>query len=361
MHLARSQENTQRHLILIAADSEGIMYAPATVEFRIVKISDGSHTYPGAGLYHDVTTEGKLSTGLYYATQAASTGWTPDGAAALERHRIDWRYTDSDGVTTRTFSQVFDITEAALAMDYWTYVTPYDVRISEGVDSTELSDARMLDLIERVQEHIELMTGQFFRPVFDTVRSDGDGSKSLRFGVPIIAVQSVKINNSTQELSTSAYRVYAVRVVTNEPARPIRDRRTDSKISLRVQSDPGPFNTGGLFGSDIHSSRFFYGTQGHEVVGVWGYLEPGMKTPRLIREAALKLLLNNAELLAVGDAGGSGTGSIRRERTDRHEIEYGSGPTLSSSLATTPEVEEILQLFKSNRGIRLASPATGWL
>lgn len=362
LSLAQSQVNTPRHLLFGAIDVNGNLYDPTdTLEFRIVDPA-GVNVFPVlAGTYHDIKSiaGAKVSKGIYFAYDTTD-GWQVPAAQAEGLYRIDWRYNVSGGTSVLSYSRKFAIVGAALGLDYWTYVSAYDIRTIEGVPVTELSDSRMMNLIERAQQYIEEITGQVFRPVSRTFRVDGDGSKAIRLSTPVIGIDNVKANHSAQSLSEASYRVYTISMFSDEPSIPGRDWRKDPKISFRPEFQSSPFNIGGIFGSSFSARKFNPSTLGHEISGLFGFLEPTGTTPRLITQAGTMLVLNNAPAISVGAAGGSSAGGITRERTDRHEVEYAGVPILSSSLATTTEVEDILMLYKSARGIRLAAPATSW-
>lgn len=361
-YLARGQENNQRILALHAVDWTGHLYDPDLVEFRVIDLSTGLQVFPVAG-YEDVTDEGRVSKGVYKAFDTVlDVGWTPEVTATIGAHRIDWRFTSSDGLSTRAWSLEFDVYEEDTGLPFWTYLTPNQVR-AEGIATAELDDVRLVALILRIQQHIERETRQPFRPVAITdLGLDGSGSALLPLSVPIIGVDSLRINHSTQDLDPSAYRVYFAPSLGDDPGWQPKDYRRNPKIVLAAEFTPSPFNTGGVFGSNLNAGRFQPGAKPTTLAGVFGFVEPDGTTPLLIRQAALMLALANTPLLEAGAGGGGGPGGpVVRERTDRHEVEYAKPPasaTLSSSFNTSPEVEDILRRYKGPIG--MASPTTRW-
>ena len=361
-YIAREQENLPSILALFAVDATGHLFDPISVEFRVVDLSSGLQTFPPVGL-EDVTVEGRVSKGIFYAFDTVlDEGWTPEITATVGAHRIEWTYTDVDGVTVRTWSLLFDVSESGTGLPYWTYLSPNRVR-AEGITTAELTDARLVDLIERVQQHIERVARQPFRPIFESFRLDGSGSSLLPLAVPIIGIEELKINHSDQVFDPSGYRVYFVPTNGGDPGWGSKDYRRNPKIVLATEFTPSAFNAAGLFGANRHSpARFQPGSQPHELTGVFGYLERDGTTPALIGQAAFLLTLANTPLLEAGAGGGGGPGGpVIRERTDRHEVEFAKpsgSAVLSSAFNTSAEVEDILRHYRAPIG--MASPATRW-
>lgn len=356
-YLAREQENLSSILGLYAVDSSGHLYDPVSVEFRVVDISTGLQVFPAAGL-EDVTVEGKVGTGRWYAYDTVLTeGFTPEVTYTVGAHRIDWTYTDSDGTTVRTWSQDFDVSESGTGIPYWTYLSPNRVR-AEGIDSTDLSDARLLGLIKTVQQHIERVARQPFRPIPLTFRVDGSGSTLLPLAVPIIGIESLKVNHATQVMDPTAYRVYFNPTTALDPGWGVKDYRRNPKIVMANEFTPSPFSTGGVFGA----ARFAPGAQPHELIGTFGFLEADGSTPALITKVALLLVLANTPLLEAGSGSGAAPGGpVISDRTDRHEVKFAApsgSAVLSSAMNTSAEIEDILRHYRAPIG--MASPATRW-
>lgn len=353
-YLSRSQVNTAATLAIHPVDDTGHLYDPATVEFRIIDLSDNSQVFPVSG-YEDVTTDGRVDTGVYYAFDTGTaTGWAPKSDATVGAHRIDWRFTDADNeVVTRTWSQRFDVYTAGVEIPYWTYVTPNDVRVH--ADSSMISDARVVELIERVQQYIERECRQPFRPVRHTIKFDGNGGLIFPCPVPIIGVDELMLNYSTSAASHDSYEVYNATTLSADPGWRPRDNRKNPKIKLHG-------GRGSIF--DMNgSTRFIVGTRPHSLKGVFGYVEPDGNTPALIRDAALRVVMATAVTMDVGPGGSGGAvaGPITSEKTDQHEVSYAFSYTagsLDSALATSPEVLDILRRYQAPPGI--ASPGTNW-
>lgn len=357
-HLAIGQENTAAILALYAVDANGFLYNPASVEFRIVELASGTQVFPASGL-EDVTEFG-TATGIFPAWDVAlDQGWTPAAGTTPAAHRIDWTFLDTDGVTERSWSQEFDVTEEGTGIPFWTYVSPLDVR-NEGVTRSQLSNERLVSLIKRVQAYIERVARQPFRPVRHTLMMDGNGSPTLFLNVPIIGIERLRANYSTADLAASSFRVYASTALAEDGGWLPHDNRRNPKIRLLTDMSTGIYS--GVYGG---VGRFGVGTQPHEIKGVFGYVEANGQTPELIKNAALRLVLANTPLLTVGGSTSSEAtaGPIKSEKTDRHEIVYADsgssvGPDLGSALATSREVEEILASYRGPVGI--GAPATMW-
>ena len=359
-YLAREQENTASILALYARDDNGLLYDPDTVEFRIIYGS--TQVFPVSG-YEDVTTDGRADKGVFYAFDAGSgLGWAPDVAEDIGEHTIQWRYTDSDGLTTLTWSHKFDVYESGTGLPFWTYVTPNDIR-EEGITTSDLDDTRLIELICDAQSYIERMCRQPFRPVRDTIKCDGNGSPALFLPVPIIAVDNIKINGQTTEYDTDLYTVYKIPAFKDDPGWNVKPNYKNPRIKLLGGVSVSASGT--IFSSGRgNNSVFHHLPQGQAIKGVFGRIEPDGTTPKKIRQAALMLVLGNAPLLELGLSGGTiggPAGPITRERTDRHEVEFAPAGRMSvraSALSTSREVEEILNLYRAP--MALGSPATTW-
>lgn len=351
-YLARSQANSVSTLALYAVDAAGLLYDPETVEFRVLDLLDSSEDQT----WTDVTSDGRVDVGVFYAPH------TPAADATVGAHRVEWRFTDSEDATvTRTWSQRFDVYTAGVEVPYWTYLSPNRVR-DEGVDTVQLPDARLVDLIVRAQAYVERECRQPFRPVRQTVRFDGTGGSLFMAPIPIIGVEYLRVNRSTANLSTDSFAVYAAPALGSDPGWLPKDHRRNPKIALVRNLSPSPFTPGRVLGSGW-ADRFLPGAQAHEVKAVWGFVEPDGTTPRLIEDAMLRVVVATATLMTIGSATTTVAGPIVREQTDLHEIEYADpgssgGGSSFDQLATSPEVQDIVRRYRAPIG--LGSPATTW-
>lgn len=343
--LALDQENTRHILALFAVGDNGMLYAPESVEFVVLDAS-GEQIFPSSGR-EDVTTE-SVALGVYPALDIAmGTGLTPSEADDWEvgKHTIVWYFTDSDGEEELEWRQTFYVVDAALAIPYWTYISAQEVR-DEGLTSSLASDAWLVDILQRTQEYIDTQTRQMFRPVPESLRVDGSNGEMLHLHIPIVGIEYLKVNRSTQELDPESYEVYATPALEAYSHAFGQDYRRNPKIAM--SADASIFS-GGRVG---RAGEFAEGRRNQTIKGVFGFLEANGATPELIRRAHLRLVMANAERLTVGASSSTPAGPIASETSDRHSISYATTSTTSTSaLATTQEVEEILAMYRAPIGI----------
>lgn len=353
-YLAIDQENTGAHLALFAVDDDGYLYDPATVEVLIQDLSTGSavQVYPASG-YEDITSGGKVSKGHWYAYDTGtSLGWTPSGNEG--KHRIKWRFTSADGTETRTWQQDFYVAASGLDAPYWTYISPNEVR-AEGLTTAQCSDARLIDLILRAQDYIDASTRQMFRPVPQTLKMDGPESHTMHLNLPIVGLEFIKANSSTTALAQSSVAVYVTTALAAGRHPFQKDYRRNPKLSLKA--DLSLYS-----GAFVHDTGVFaVGRRNQTIKGVYGFLEADGTTPALIAHAMLRLVYGTATALTISASSSSGStaGPIRRERVDRHEVEYVDKTTTSTTaLSGSPEVEEIIQRYRAPIIIGAVPPRT---
>jgi hypothetical protein len=357
VYLAVDQRNTIQHLVLYAIDSTGHLYTPDAVEFTINLSEDGTEVF-GADVTdyaHDV--------GVYPVWDPGTDlGWLVD--VAVGNYEVRWTYLDIDGVTARTHTQRFRVEATGLGVPFWAYIDPKDLT-DEGACPADLSNDRMISLIKRCQQYIERETRQLFRPFHTTLTIDGNQSDTLFFGMPIIGIESIKINGSTDALDQDTYKVYNSPVTETSAMGWLPEDRRHNPMIRMADSGHGesPIYWGQGGGQFFMPGKFAAGHQNQVVKGVFGYLEPDGSTPELIKYAMLRLVYANTPRLEVGaNMSTSPMGPIQHETTDRHSITYGYNPKVvsSSALSTSAEVQEILRKYRAPIGIAAPSPAWSW-
>ena len=365
MHLSLDQVNSASLLVLFAIGETGLLYAPNVVEFQVFDVTSGSEVlrFPGGG--REDVTDFATSKGVFPAWDTAmDVGMTPTagGGFVTGLHRIRWYWTSEDGLTELTWSQDFYIETADLSVGYRTYVAPAEVR-AEGVTVATLPNSRLLALMRKIQQYIERQTRQPFRPVQESQRRDGQNSDTLFFSIPILGIESIKINSSDLELDVDFYRVYNAPTNRVDPGWASEDHRANPKISLRAEEHLLSLFT--ETGSKVFDPGLMVtGMQNIAVKGIFGYVEPDGTTPDLIKEAFIRLVIANSPTLSTPPSGGMGVvGPVLRQRTDRHEVEFATltpdAGNFSSALASSPQVEEILRMYRAP--ISLGSPAPRWV
>lgn len=355
--IAQGQENTAE-MINWFIRVYGELTDMYEVSFRIFNIEGGlpgSQIFPLSG-WEDVTSGGgHYSTGYYFAYDNANAcGWTPAVDASIGTHRIEWRWKQFEISDYQTGAEDFELTTAAQGSSYLLYITVDDVR-AEGITDPPFSDDLILATIETWQSILERACRQWFYPRNLTLKFDGDNSETAHFGVPIISVEYLKLNEDAAVLSSDLYVVYN-RVGLGD--------RHDPHIALRAYRFLDPSDSLYLMGFRGRPLKFSKGYQNHEIRGTFGYVEPDGTTPPAIKRALLKLVIEkllNPLYTAPGaiPPGGSGStyaGVVISESTDGHSITYGTATfdkrkTGLSGLTQDQEILTIIDLYRAPIGI----------
>lgn len=335
------------------------------VGFRIFSLTaglPGTQVFPTTvGTYQDVTASpGKYATGSYYAYDSGTgLGWAPLLTEELGLHRIEWRYKMAAPDAYKYKYEDFDVV-TELVNTPPMYVGVQDFR-DAGLEVATASDAAVIDQILIWQEFIERATRQWFVPRAMTLTFDGHDGDTVFFGVPVISVSSVKINGRDDALDTTYYKVY-----NNRSGFP--DDRKNPKLSLQRGSDRNVFAGPILLDGPM---RFRKGRMNQTIVGVFGYVEADGTTPKLIKRALMKLVLEKLQKPLYSSGGGADppaivSSVIEEEETDGHRIRYGKpgGGTVASKnglsgMTDDPEVLNIIKLYRAPIGLATPSHWTG--
>ncbi len=223
----------------------------------------------------------------------------------------------------------------------------YEECQAEGLPSS-VNEVRTKILLDRANELIESITGNYFRAVTGTFTFDGNNSYILPMPLPIISVTSLKINNDTTALDTGLYRTWSGR---QKP----QDDRKNPKIELRNTSVSAT-----LYSTGTTVSKFYKGMD-QVVVGSFGYLESDDTVPRVVNEVTIGLVLIIAETLYPKYYGRMGTinGPVVRERTDDHELEWRSSVRDIPNYIVPKPLEDRLMLVK--RPTIMVVPNSRWI
>lgn len=361
--IAREQENTTS-LINWFLTVNGVLTDAFLVEYRILDITGG---LPGVQVfpttpspsYHDVTAgNGHFSTGSYYAyDNNAQKGWTPPVGLNVGTHRVEWRWkiTSLAGLQTG-YEDIEVVASSEGSSSRSSYISVADVRAA-GITTAMVSDSAVQAAIEVWQAFLERACRQWFYPRLLTFRFDGTDSDTIHFGVPIISVDHVKINNSTDKLDPSYYKVYGM------GDNPVGDDRHNPRIKLIGADDDlsiytAPMIVGG------RRLKFRKGRQNQEVKGTFGYVEADGSTPPLIKHALLKLVIEKLTHPVFGTfSGGEASplmAQVLEEETDGHRMKYAvSAPSPRkpglSGVTSDQEILDIIRLYRAPIG--LATPA----
>lgn len=237
------------------------------------------------------------------------------------------------------------------------YITVQQVR-DAGLDDGVADDDTVNAAIAGWQEFIDRATDQFFEPRAATVNLDGTDSDTIHFGVPIISITEIKINNSPTALDPALYKVY------NRQEAPNDDRR-NPRIKLIRDDD----NRDIFVNPIIHGRTLFRkGRQNQEVTGTFGFTEVGGGVPFLIQRALLLLVIEKlatpilASPSTVSPELNGARGPILEEVTDGHKLKFQArgGPVKASpkglrGITENPEILDIIKLYKAP--LRMATPA----
>lgn len=350
-HICTGEENNIDMLILPAVDRAGQLYDPATVEYEVYEGDPAdlaaTKVYPPAGRV-DMAGE-QTHPGIYVAWDTTNdhglkpgTSWAATEGAL---HFIRWYFADEDApATIHTWDQPFYVEAAGLELGFWSYVSPTEIR-GEGLSASSVSDAWLLKLMRRAQALVDRKCRTPFRPVYHDFLVNAHDDSQLRLPMPIVGIEEILSNYSTQALDTDSYHVYANPVTRRRPGPVPVDYRKNPRVHMTSQ--PSIYRAGVAWG---RRGLFVDEPAAHRVKGLFGYLEPNGATPELITRAMMELVFKTAERFTAGNSSPSvANGPLKWLKVDRHEQEWDNAASsvgLTSALAMTPAVEEILNLYK---------------
>lgn len=188
---------------------------------------------------------------------------------------------------------------------------------------------------------IDRHTRQWFNARALTMRVVGNNSPLFQFQVPIISISAIYLNGDT-----------AVFPVTNYMA-PVSRVAPDDRRNPRILITRGDI--------DIYqcAPRIWRDDKESVIEGVFGFLEADGSTPLLIQRATAKLAvmraLSPAGKAAIDAAGSSTIGPLKREKTDKHEVEYfnpsdtakGSNLRAGTGLSGDDEIDDVIASYRS--------------
>lgn len=214
------------------------------------------------------------------------------------------------------------------------YVKVEDDLYPEGIPES-ISPALLERRIAKWEEIVERLTGQIFRTLTPgELTFDGNNSNILHFGLPLIAVTSVKVNGATIALAATEYRAHVGRQLP-------QDDRSNPKLELLGSRNRTIFRTSG-------SSIFSKGLD-QLITATWGYLDESGNVPAPVKEAIIQLIALDAEGYwdqAQNKAGFPIT-PTQRERTDGHEIEYQQTEAIRITWMMLPVgIQHILGMYR---------------
>ena len=238
------------------------------------------------------------------------------------------------------------------------YITVADVRAAGMTDTTTYPDDDVQAAIDLWGEAIDKVTRQWFDSRALVMKLDGTNSDTLHFGVPIISINYVKLNGDDSELDTSYYEVYN--------SRSYPDDRKNPRIKLKREQ-----GVTSIFTSPIGDGSLIFrkGRRNQEVSGNFGFTEADGSTPKLIKRALLKLVLEKLQSPAYTAPGSLAVtpppilaGVVQEEWTDGHKVKYAGtfeyGKQRAPGFLGLTQDPEIISILKWHRApLAMATPA----
>lgn len=219
-----------------------------------------------------------------------------------------------------------------------------------GGPSQVVTDKQVLILLGRASELVERLTRNLFYKVSGTFVFDGNNSYLLHLPIAIVEVDSLTINNETTPLASTDYRAY------NGSLLP-QDNRYNPKIELRRSAESSIF-------TGFKTRRFLKGYD-QTIVGSFGYLDSDGKTPTVINECVIAIVMTTwrslYERFGINDGGGGGpgpmSGPLKREKTDDHEVEWWQGDTgnVEQGLVVPQYIHGRLKFYRGPSEMRTTS------
>lgn len=358
--LALGQENNTSQLNWFLTLS-GSLFNAFEVGFRILDRTAGPpgvQVFPTTpGTYENVTNPpGRFSTGSYYAYDNANAeGWTPPLASNLGSYRIEWRWKDDAGAEYLFGSEDFIVASTAVSADPL-YISVASIR-ALGVPNPP-TDIDIENAIRLWQKCFERVTRQWYFPKQLELYVDGTDSDALHFGVPIISIDSIRINKDPNDLATNLYKVY-------------NKNELEDRSNPRIKLVDALHEEIDIFSRPVMNGRlkFRKGRQNQYIKGTFGYVEQDGSVPLMVQRAVTLLVIEKLLVPPFTPPDSDPlapppiiTGNLVEEWTDGHRKRYGEawGPIKPRApglygLTNNPEVLQIFRLFKAPLGI--ATPA----
>lgn len=217
------------------------------------------------------------------------------------------------------------------------YITIQQVR-DAGVTVGQASDPEVTAAIALAMQTIDRGTGQWFNSRALTIAFEGKNSNVLMLGVPILEIDEIKLNGESVPTPLVNFVIFNSRTYPD-------DRRNPRIKIMRKERN--------IYTDTIHKS--FHRGAITQIIGKFGFLEQDGSTPLLIQRATLKLAIKYATTDLVNDVAQAGTGPMKRERTDLHEVEYfepsADAVQVGSGFTGDDEVDKIISMYRAPVGI----------
>lgn len=265
----------------------------------------------------------RLSVGRYFAPVAPQAGWD------LGDYQVVWYY-EVDNGDEQTLTTPLHVTDEAHGPPSY-YATVQDVYDS-GLSTDEYTVKQVRAALAKATAQLESWTGRRFRPEYRVVKIDGGGGMKLRLREPVIAVESIKLEDDFLCYSTLLDWEYALHVY-NRHIR-LGQLSPDDRVNPRIEyaNSTRPMGAVGYFGD---------GSQDIRVTGVFGYTEPDGSptggTPAVVRDLTVAIALLHVDGAASPDAWKTkNKWKLTEERTRDQTVKYGGGGSQNGSIYVGP-------------------------
>lgn len=226
------------------------------------------------------------------------------------------------------------------------YVVKADL-VAEGMPATT-PVARYNARIDKWEAIVEQITGQVFRVVTPgELIFDGNDAQLMHFSIPIVTLNSIKVNGLATELQADEFRAFT-------GLAPPQDDRRNPKIKLTPIQESIFRDTHAVFVKGLDQL----------IDADWGFVEPdpdnpgGYRAPPPIKQAIVELVLLDLDGYFAQITGGEvPLTSVRRERTDGHEIEYMEVEKVRTTWSMLPKhILDVLALYRIPMRMRSPEP-----
>lgn len=319
--------------------SAGVLYDPFSVSN--VDIYDA---FSGGNVVVSGLVPVNAGVGIYQVS------WTPSESQANGMYYDQWSWNplNGDPLESQRFS---------FQLGPKTYIGITDIR-DQGLLEADYSDALVQSTIKAWQDAIDRMCRQWFEPREITTKLDGTDSDSLHLPVPIISFEYLKLNEDSNSLDTTLYKVYDSNTFPDDRHNP-RIKLIGPRCYRDIYSRP----------NDLGRLIFRKGRQNQEIKGVFGFVESDGSTPELIKRAltllVIEKLTNPAYQTSTTPAVQSPltSGILLEEWTDGHKAKYaeptGHGANFYekrrvglSGITSNPEILDIIRLYRAPISIK---------
>lgn len=131
---------------------------------------------------------GKISTGHFVAA------WTVPVGEPIGTHEIRWFFRLTGASAEQTATEEFEVLTSVVGSFTNGYCTVQDLR-DEGVTVSMASDAQLQERILLASRMIDKFTGRFFDLRTQSFTMDGTGKASIHLDVPIVAIDTVSVDD----------------------------------------------------------------------------------------------------------------------------------------------------------------------